>query len=172
MSDLNFFLIQGLGPGLDGLVVQGLPSNGDYIDAIRLIDRDTVVGDRHPSVQLEKGSLLINNKNLVPTEDPTSRQYDSRNPHGQFVLEGNVRCGSIEVAYSQFERALAVTVLNRVGDTKQTVYSENFLFDFDAVKKGIEAETEKGDLSELVFLLKSIKELEAATQKVKRGETE
>ena len=162
---MKFFLIKGLSRGLDGLVVEG-----DWIDSVesdvgtqdilavmRIVDRDSMFGDRVGSVPVEPG-LYISSEYLFETEDPTKMEFDSKSSYGEFQLEGTMECDGVKVAYAQYERVLQLSILDTVAG--KTLYTENFSKQFDLVKRVSEESLKESTVEDLVFKLSEIKESE------------
>lgn len=179
----KFYLVKDVGPGFDGVLVEGEPimeqvvpgfsedsppvSTG-LVSILRFIDTDSILGDRNSSSPVTPGSMLMDEAFLTEVEDPKLRQFDSKSPFGRFELEGRMSCGNIEVTYAQYEKALTVAVMEvtkrddlGVPDMK-TLYSENFTdpATFQALKLVIEHHLRDEESSEdLIFVLKQNKEL-------------
>lgn len=168
MTDKKYFVIEGLGGGFDGLLVEEGTSKSEklapleffYCSPARLIDRDSIVGDRNVSLPLPDGALYIDRKYLTEVTDPGIREYDNSNPYGKFILEGRMDCGPLRVTYAQFEKNLQVSVFDT--EANRTLYSQNFSKNFDKVKQTIEEALKDGDQegADLVFSLNELKEVE------------
>lgn len=169
----KFYKINDISPGLDGLIIEAgdevTEGETTIVMVAKIIDRDSILGDRHVSYPVAQNALCLNREYLEETEDPGSMTYDSTNPFGKFVLEGRLNCGELEVAYAQYEKSMSVTVMNVIDDSSptpaqksmRTVYAENFSKRFDEIKELIEESMRDGDSAELlVFSLKQMKEEE------------
>lgn len=159
----NFYVIKGLGPLFDGLVVEAanIDSVTKDIEVSSIIDRDSIMGDRNPRFQLPQAALKICSDYLEPTDDPGKREFAADNPYGRFLLEGRMEVDQIVVSYSQYERVLQVNVFDE--RAQRTLYSQNFTKDFDLVKKAIESvlKDEETTTDDLVFALQELKEAES-----------
>lgn len=173
----KFYIINGAGPSFDGVLIEGEPicSNGDpdsdpdLVSVLRFIETDFVVGDRPFSTPVTPGSMFVGPEYLEQVENPELREYDSKNPYGKFQLEGRMKLGSIEVAYSQFERCLQVNVMEVI-DTRdkpmmpgptfnKTLLAVNFTKGFQKVKDLIESSLKNQDEAEqLVFKLEELRD--------------
>lgn len=122
---MSYMMVKGVSKLLDGLVVDvddgstavlevNQDWDGDLLMINKIIDRNAIVGDRVASMPLPPHVLWINERFLVECEDPTRRQYDSSNPHGNLLYEGRYKKNSLEVAYAQFERCLQVTLMETI----------------------------------------------------------
>lgn len=169
----RFYLISGLGPGFDGILVEGEPyvAETNLVAVLRFIDNDIVVGDRPLITPVTPGMLIIDGDALTEVENPTIREFDSNNPYGKFQLEGRMKCGNIEVAYSQFERALQVNVTDQIDTTDRpmvpgptatrTLLAVNFTnpMHFKDVKELIETSLSTQDeADQLVFKLEEARD--------------
>lgn len=159
----KFYVVNGVGGGFDGLVVEGeVFDDYPYIVQIsKIIDTNVNVGDRTLALPTPPRSLFIGKDCLTETDDPQLREFASDNPFGNLVLEGHMDCGSLKVAYSQFEKVLSVVVTEP--DQNKTVFSQYFFKDFDKVKQTVEdvlKQSGGSDVDDLVFKLRAFKEAE------------
>jgi len=162
-TDMSFFyVVSGIGGGFDGLVVEGsqLKDLPPTVEIRKIIDRDSVVGDRNVTLSLPDGALFIGSQFLTPTPDPGNREFGADSPYGKFQLEGRMDCGNLRVAYAQFEKVLQVTVTDV--PARKTIASMNFLREFDKIKSAIEDVLKSGgqDGEDLVFKLREFLETE------------
>lgn len=176
----KFYIINGAGPSFDGVLVEGdpimedtfndgVPADTGLVEVVRFIETDVVIGDRQFSTPVTPGSLFMSTDFLEEVEDPKLREFDSKNPYGKFQLEGRMKCGPIEVAYSQYERCLQVNVMEVI-DAKdmpmvpgatlnKTLLAVNFTKDFDKVKSLIESSLKnQDDADQLVFKLEELRD--------------
>lgn len=171
MGGKKFYRVRGLGPGFDGLVVESReePQRSEEVllAVDRLTDENVVFGDRNLSLTPPPGSLFIEESRLVPIDDPGRREFDSKNPYGELVLDGRFSKENFEVIYSRFERTLCVTVREKIDvrdkpayaewAATRTIYSQNFNDPekFDVVLRGLESLVKRvkvgDDLEDLVF---------------------
>lgn len=158
----EFYLVKGIGGGFDGLIAEctSMPE-GSLLEVHRLINVNVVVGDRHASTPLSGQSVYLSRQFLEPTEDPTGRQFDHQNPYGEFQLSGEMSCGGLHVSYSQFEKALQVSVAEVDGTNRKTLFNQNFSKNFDQVKSSLEVALKEGSGDDLIFKLRELKEAEA-----------
>lgn len=169
MSDL--FVIKGMGRGFDGLVVEvtASPHEGLY-SVSRIINHNAIFGDRNVSFPVPTDCLYLSCEVLEPFTEEL-REYDSKNPNGRFICESRHRRHDLEVVIAEYERCLTVSVLEhqhedgKYNDTRgrdivHTRYTQNFKDRLDTVKTLIENEIRMGDLDDLIFHLRKIKEIE------------
>jgi len=175
----KFYVVKDIGGGFDGLTVEGevFDDYPHFVSVTKLTDRDSIVGDRNVSLPVPAHSLLIALKNLDEIEDPGTREFSSENPYGKFLLQGTMQLGgtgdsSIQIAYSQYEKALQVSVTNVIpngigGATRNTLLNQNYSKDFDKIKLAIEDVLKENgeDPDDLIFKLKALKEAESNGQK-------
>ena len=167
----QFYVVKGLGAGLDGLIVEGIQTAAMGLTMVlRIIDPNVNVGDRTASLPLPEEAFYVSDSFLERTDDPKIREFDSNNPYGKFMLEGHMECGRLHISYSQYERGLQVSVLEKYATEEtplgpkvetKTIYSENFYRDIVLVKQAIEsvlAENGGADADDLVFKLRELKE--------------
>jgi hypothetical protein len=160
---VNYFRIKGLCRALDGLTVE-VDGGKDFplLQVQKIFNTNQVVGDREFTVPVEPGGLIIHNKFLEPTDDPTKREYAHDNPYGKFILESRTTVGETEVAFSRFEKALQVTI-REVGQYPKTLYTENFNMNLEVVQ-GTIVESGIGEIDDLIFVLQEMKEAETSGQ--------
>ena len=157
----QFYVVKGIGGGFDGLVVEGaaLKDLPPTVQVLKLIDRDSIVGDRNISLPIPPGALTIGLEFLDPIDDPGIREFAATNPFGKLLLEGRMDCGDLQVVYAQYENTLGVVVTDIVA--KKTVLSQYFSKDFDKVKAVIEDVLKNSQVADdLVFKLRELKEAE------------
>ena len=163
----NFYRINGLAKGLDGLVVEVIPTGQSCLYEVhRIFNTNEMFGDRVVSVPVPEDSLYIDHKCLEETADP-NQEFTSDSPFGEFLYEGTLEKGGLMVAYNMYDNALSVTILERIEDKAgtfgydKTVYSQNFFSGRALAMKEIEgALSGETDTEDLVFLLKEIKDKE------------
>ena len=180
----KFYVVKDIGGGFDGLVIETddtitLPKQIDIyakimMPVLRIIDRDSIVGDRNVSLSLPHGAMMINLDYLTEIEDPGTAEFSSDNPYGKFLLQGTMMIGDdgLQVSYSQYEKALQVSVSELIlgggTSTRHTLLNQNYSKDFDKVKLAIEAVLKENggeDPDDLIFKLKALKEAESNGQK-------
>lgn len=137
---MHTFIIDGMGPGFDGLVVETSPETlflhedtRPFRAVTRVIGINSVIGDRSPAFLVPDDGLIVSARYLKPY-DVAMRQFDHRNHLGQYQFEGRFISGDIEVAYAQYQNALAVTVLQRpdkLSPGTRTIASKYFYGDFE-----------------------------------------
>lgn len=182
---MSFFKIKNLSPALDGLYVEGIEHDGHgfYLTVTRIINRNAIVGDRNvafpvalQTVNGDECGLIIDGEYLERVEDIENREYSHTNPWGKCVFDGRYISGALEIAYARFEKAVQVSVIENQSKTSRgttTTMSKTIFTDyyyeaggimsiekvFDMVKTTIEKHlSEGGDVDDLVFSLKSLKE--------------
>jgi hypothetical protein len=168
----NLFVIKGMGRGFDGLVVEAEPSENNpglrYVT--RIINHNAIFGDRNVSFPVMAHALFLND-GFLEKFDGELREFDSKNPNGKFVCESRHRRHDLEVVVAEYERCLTVSVLEhmheegkyndvRGRDTVHTRYTQSFKDRLDTVKTLIENEIRMGDLDDLIFHLRKLKEIE------------
>lgn len=163
----EFYLVDGIGGGFDGLVVEGVVYDDlpFYVHASRIFDPNKNVGDRVVSIPIPPHGLLISKMFLKKTDDPSQRQFASDNPFGRPIVQGLMTLGNIEVAYTQFTSVLSVNVFNSTD--RKTLFSQYFSKDLDKVMDAIESilkENGGTDPDDLVFKLRELKEKESNGQ--------
>lgn len=158
----RFYRIKGL-PGFDGLIVET-----DDVDVVGLLEvkvlhnANVVVGDRTVKFPMPPGSLWIDHNFLVPDLDP-SREYSTENPFGEYLYEGSFTKGDLYVAYTEFDNALTVTIIekNPPGHKgiDKTLYSESFfsnkLIAMEFIRELLDG---RSDPDDLIFELRNLKE--------------
>ena len=158
----KFYVIKDIGGGFDGLTIEGDDEFAPFgfVEIKRMIDRDSIVGDRNVSLTIPPCSLYISKLKTEETADPGIREYAADSPYGKFQLEGRMDCGNLRVTYAQFEKALQVTLTDVPAG--RTVTTQNFVKDFDKVKAAIEdvLKSDGSDVDDLVFKLQELKEAE------------
>jgi hypothetical protein len=160
-----------MGRGFDGLVIESshVITNGLH-EVVRIINHNAVFGDRNVSFPVPERCLFINEECLEPYDEEL-REYDSTNPNGKFVCESRHRRHELEVVVAEYERCLTVSVLEHLhedgkyNDTRgrdivHTRYTQSFKDRLDTVKTLIENEIRMGDLDDLIFHLRKLKEIE------------
>lgn len=159
----QFYVVKGIGGGFDGLVVEAFATQeGSLVEVLRIIDRNSIVGDRAVALPIPGQAIYLDKRFLEETDDPTTREFAANNPFGNLVLEGHMEMGDLKVSYAQFESVISVNI--REPKTGKTLFSQYFSKDFDKVKQTIEAvlkESGGSDAEDLVFQLRALKEAEA-----------
>lgn len=162
----KFYLINDVGPGFDGVLIEAQELEGsEAVEVLRFIDPEVMSGDRQLSTPVTPGSILMDSAFLTEVSDPGLREFDSKSPYGLFQLEGRMQRGDIEVAYSQYERALQVNVTElqdgKYGrdPVRKTLLAVNYTKDFDKVKSLIETSLkDQDDTDQLVFKLEELRD--------------
>lgn len=167
----NLYVISGMGRGFDGLVVEAFAAEHDGLYSVtRIINRNAVFGDRNVSFPVPQNCLFIATENLENYTEEL-REYDSKNPNGNYLSETRFRRHTLEAVVVEYDRSLTVTVLEhehedgKYNDTKgrdiiKTRYTQNYLKDFGVVRAAVDLEVKKGDLDDLIFTLTELKEQE------------
>lgn len=159
----QYYVVKGIGGGFDGLIVEGVQVIGTQMVAVqKLIDRSSIIGDRNVALPIPPEAVYLGLTFLEPCEAPGTREFASNNPFGTMLAEGRMTIGNLDVAYSQFQTVINVSV--RDTSVGKTIFSQYFSKDFDKVKKTIEDVLKQGDGSDaedLVFQLRALKEAEA-----------
>jgi hypothetical protein len=158
----KYYVIKGIGSSFDGLVVESdeYIEDGDdgpsMVEVGRIVNRNTVIGDRSVSYLLPQEAIWISDRYLEEVQDPELREFDSTNPWGKCEFEGRYTKGSIEVSYAQYERALQVTVSEKVDGKSKTIHSCYITNDIRKMKEVIETcLREAADPDDLVFAIKA-----------------
>lgn len=158
----KFYVVKEIGGGFDGLIIEGKNEAGsNLVEVFKLIDRDSIAGDRNVSLPIEQGVLFISLSKLQEIDDPGTREFAANNPFGKLVLEGHMELGSVKVSYAQFESVMSVNIMDVMA--KKTVFSQYFSKDFEKIRQTIEDVLKEGDgtdADDLVFRLQELKELE------------
>lgn len=164
----KFYIINGLGPGFDGVLIEGEPVVTDsssnepsMVSVLRFVENDIVVGDRPLITPVTPDEMFLSFNVLEEVGDPKIREFDSTNPYGKYQVEGRMKCGSIEVAYSQFKQALQVNVQEVAPNMNKTLLAVNFTKPehFQAVKELIETSLKnQDDADQLVFKLEEARD--------------
>jgi hypothetical protein len=127
----KFFKIKGVAKGLDGLVVEGKsgldwPNSGEqFIDVTCIYNTNIVFGDRVLKSPVTPGSLVLNQAFVEETTDP-NMEFSTENPFGKYLYEGTYVKGDLNIAYTEFDNAIAITIFEKHGDQQKTLYSQNF----------------------------------------------
>lgn len=163
----KIYRIDDVCPLLDGQIVEGF-EEGDRLRVTRLYGRDIGPleggGYAYPAT-----GLLFDMKNMVPIEE-TEREFLKDNPFGQYLSETRVRRKDLEVVITDYEHAATVAILEHwVEDGKysgsnishvKTRYSQNFFNSRKLLMDQVNEEVKKGDLDELIFVLRALKATE------------
>lgn len=159
----TYFKITGLGRAFDGLIVESEKLLDTWQPVNRIINSDVMFGDRNASLALPPDAMLINEEFLEVCDNPELREYSSKSSYGKFELEGRYSCGKVEVAFSQYEKCLQVTLLEvpskkGQGVTK-TLYSENYTNtnNFDDIKDSIQVHVKNSEVDDIIFQLQEWK---------------
>lgn len=130
----DWYMLKGINPMFDGLLVQAFPSDGYGAMMVeRMVNRDIQWGDRNLSMVFPSGSFMISSEFLQKVDDPGIREFSTTNPWGKVVEEGRRMLSDMEVAWVLFESGcISVTVLEKTDAATKTLYSHNF-FEGDAV---------------------------------------
>lgn len=167
----KFYRIHKIGAGFDGLVAEGghpfavdFPGVGpvSVVSVHALHNPNQIVGDRIVSNPVI--ALYIESDRLIECDDPRLRQFDTRNPWGKCLLEGELKKNGIIVSYAQFEHAFQVSVYEKGNNFTKTLYTNYFYLDPVGVKETIENAMSNDREDELVFLLQDMKRTEGDRQ--------
>lgn len=160
---MSWYIIKGLGPGFDGLIVEGEKNiAGTWVDVRQLVNRSIMFGDREFKVSFPDSAFSIHIRFLEPIADPGVREYDSKNPWGKYVCEGRLSRNNIEVSWAEYDYCTQVTVQEKLaGQPTKTLYTDNFHLDgikhetiIDTINESIR---EDDSLDSLIFHLKELK---------------
>lgn len=153
------FIIKGLSPALDGLVVEGTLEVSEQVVVTRITNRDQIMGDRHVSYPIKAGTLVLSTDVLEETEDPRLREFSSKNPWGKVVCEGSFTRNGIMVSFAQYEQRMQVTVTDRTTSRSRTVFTHYFVPEsFEKIKTMIDdSGRSEGAIEDLVFALTAAK---------------
>lgn len=133
----NFYMVQGLGPGLDGLVVECkgqecvTPDDVVVRGVLRMFDPSVMRGDRVSSVPVNDLGLYIGTHHLVPCEDPSKIQFAHDNPFGTPIVTGSTTRGNLELTSTTFDSGTLTVTIREIdheneGIPTRTIYSQNF----------------------------------------------
>lgn len=160
---MSWYVIKGLSPAFDGLLVESDLEFEDNRYVKRIVNRSIMLGDRELSYSIPQGGLIIRKMFLEDLEDPELRQFDSKNPWGKFICEGRTSRNSIEVAWAEYELCITVTVMetNAINSNK-TLYSENFILGdnlngFEVTDLIRDKVRDDETMEDLIFSLKELK---------------
>ncbi len=158
MENKKWFIIKGLGPQLDGLLVQGEHKLIDlkYVHVYKIVNRDVFIGDRLLSCILPDEGMYLNSKYLEETVSPENMEFDSKNPWGNTIEEFKQTLGNIHVVWVEYERCLQVSILEKDKGTK-TLFTCNYFTGFDDIKKAVRDHL-PNDVEDLIFVLRNWKE--------------
>lgn len=166
----KLYKIVGLGKGWDGNFVEVGEKDGDKVNVLSFVYPDSVIGDRELNLPVPPGGLWINEKLLEWVGERQPKEFDSRNPFGKARFEGRYTQGNLEVAWCRYERALQVTVIEKVEDKPRTRYT-NYFFGDDQhqsdVLQEISIAIQKADLDDLIFTLDGLKGSESVNTEPK-----
>lgn len=164
MSERKFYRICDLSPMLDGLVVEGEELEGKtpshLVSVSRFIDPATNIGDHLVSLPVEQGGLFIDELNLEEIDDPTTREFASDSPFGELLDDLQTSRGGLGVSLQRFEKVISVSVRSVTSHPVKTIYSQNFVGDLEKKWQELLEQVCRGDIDELVFFLKDLKEKE------------
>ena len=154
-------------PGFEHLLVVGNEwqlddSRGTFevVEVKTLINTSVLVGDRELKINLPDQAMFINIHNLEPVpETESEHEFASDNPFGQYQYEGRFSRGILEVVHVVYEKAITISILEKVGPNSRTLYSESF-FSMRERALGMIEEMLHGELDsdDLIFNLKDLKE--------------
>lgn len=157
-----FYRIEGLSPGLNGLVVfveREIEPECAY-EVSRIYDTNQIVGDRVVSRPIPEGGLWIGGNFLRACEDPTKRQFATDSPFGKVVVEGKFQQGNLELTYLRYEpTAMSVTIQELLPAGRKTVFSQNFFKKVEQVQSLVnDVIGGRADIDELALHLVSVEE--------------
>lgn len=126
-----YFIIRNLCPLLDGLIVEAEPNdeNLELYAVTRLLDRNTIVGDRSIVFNMQAGSLYIGKDFLSQIDNPEEREFDFKNPWGKCLFEVSYLKGNLNIAKAQYETCMQVSVQENIDGHYKTLSS--YYFDND-----------------------------------------
>ena len=124
----KFFKIKGLAKGLDGLIVEisvrdGMGYGFSAVDCI--YNTNIIFGDRVLKSPVANSGLFIDEKHLEECEDP-NMEFSTENPFGEYLYEGTYVKGDLNIVYTEFDNAIAITIFEKRGEQQKTLYSQNF----------------------------------------------
>ena len=171
----SFHRIVGI-PGLEGTIIEadhrhhnGMASNNEcdlqYVCVLAFISPNTVVGDRALRFPVPPNALFIDDKFVVPAEDP-NKEYTAKSPFGKHLYEGRFTKEGLEIVTVEYDNAVTVTIIEKNPPQKKgldrTVYTQNFFEDREQAKEMVaQVLTGTWDIDDLVFELKALKDEEA-----------
>jgi hypothetical protein len=164
----SLYVIKGMGRGFDGLVVEAQAADHDGLYMVtRIINHNAIFGDRSVSFPVPSSRLYLSCE-CLEEYDEELREYDDKNPNGAYLGETRVRRHNLEAVLVEYERSMTVTVLEHVPnppnmkglDKVHTRYTQNYLKDFGVIRAAVDLEVKKGDLDDLIFSLRELKEQE------------
>jgi len=127
----KFFKIKNVAKGLDGLVIEGEDgynfsnSSDDVVEVKCIYNTNIIFGDRVLKSPVAPDSLYIMKSNLEKTGDP-NMEFSTENPFGKYLYEGTYVKGNLNIAYTEFDNAISVTIFEKHGEMQKTLYSQNF----------------------------------------------
>ena len=128
------FRIEGLAPGLNGLVVTTGRREGTRLEVLRVFNTNVVAGDRHVSSPISEGGLWIDQEYLTPCEDPNSRQYDGSNPFGKVEVIGGRSEGNLDLSFTKYDSGALSVTIQEINPHRKTVFSQNYFHDTQKVQ--------------------------------------
>lgn len=158
----NYFRVIEL-PGFEGLVVKTDEKKEDYDNFIHVFSFfDT---NDNSVVDLPMHSVCIAARFLQPVsffDFAQLVQVDEKTLTGKYLYEGTFVKGKLHVAYTMYEKSIAVSIFElHDGDKQNTLYTQNF---FDEKVSALECVEDvmmgRLDVDDLVFTLRDLKESE------------
>jgi hypothetical protein len=130
----TFFSVTDIGAGFDGLLVEGEANDDipELVSVSKVIDRDTVIGDRHLSFSFPPDSLFIAREFLKHELDVEAMAFDHRNPFGKLLWEMNEKTEAVTIACAQYDKVLSVVISDSA--TNKTLFAKYFHEDVDKIK--------------------------------------
>lgn len=93
----------------------------------------------HQDEELPSPCMFIPMESLERVDDEfTSGELSTTNPYGRVMYEGRYNKGQHEVAYSQHENGMQVTVIEDQGDKRVTLISKSIIGDVAHVRRLID----------------------------------
>jgi hypothetical protein len=158
----NYFRIKDL-PGFEGLVAKSEDSVGDftYLSIDALFDTSD-----NSTVDLPHEALCISAKYLEQVSffdfaslQPSERQF------GEYLYEGTFVKDTLNIVYSMYEKAVAITIFEMHDKTQKTLYTQNFFTSKELAMELIEdIMRDRLDSDDLIFTLKDLKDNELKGQ--------
>lgn len=143
-----------------GFIVETDSTTDGWANVSTIIDPNMAVGDRLLRFPIPGGALRVSLEYLEETADPNV-EFSTRSPFGKYQYEGTYAKDGLRIAYTVFEDALSVSIIEGDEKKQRTLYSQNFFAGRQKAADRIqELLSGKVDPEDLIFALDSITEQE------------
>lgn len=165
---MPFYKVRNTGKLLDGQIIETgevevLENWGRIVEVTKVIDPNTMLGDKDFSLPVANGTVWVNASHLEEYDYDPNREYSSKNHLGAHRLSGEMTSGAVKVVYGVYEQGLSIAVLElpaNPGGTARTVYSQYYYKEVEEFRRELEKVLQSDDLDDLIFFLKKRKEEE------------